>query len=602
MSVYLFSNPLRSGTVIKAALLSTTAFVFSVMTSFAEDAYISECVGCAGNQDLLSILNDLSERANTADEQAVAIEVSGGQIQTTGLAADEFDVRLEEKSLGAQKTSENYDSPETAAIPDTAAADKLAVRQVYVPERAKVSASLPAKQPKLQQPKTPAFKEASLNITPEEELYLRDGSVYVSRKRPVPKVTASPAFDNYAPYTDSVKVAPIAAYKAALNASAKTQEKEKEKFSAPVLTKIEEPVAAAKAKSESASRPTDNFTLSPIPSPAFADSLQPAKTKIQPATISEASSQISPLEALLLSDSSAAPAFTSQNSVASNDIPAFSNSFSEKSKKAEDKSSESEQASLLVPMEGNAYAYSNAYKSQDNEVSYGGAVNTPSSSKDTGGYGTNYDSFTPAYEAPTAPLFTENASGITETQVANKPAAAKNNEKAADKGIIDKLKDWFSAPDTNTAVAENPASKKLQKAAPSTMPASVDEVLSRYTNKNKQRNDTQSVVASDPMAIAVIFGEKSSNISAKTLRRLGDFAENAASLENAFVKIQISKADLSLQAKRFALIKSILMSNGVSLDRIRPSVDGDNPDAVILRVETPTHIVGAYEKIEAMGG
>jgi len=601
VSVYSFSDASRHCVSSRTVLLGTTAFVlsalFSASLSFAEDAYVSECVGCGRGQYLNDTLVALSD--NT---------YSSGSIQTSGLAADELDTGLAAKSVSSGNV--NYSAADdTNALLSLLESDAKTTttdsqRQVYVPPSVSVSAS------KSVSPKsssnTPAFKEAALNVTPEEERYLRNGSVYLTKQAPTQQVKAAPVFDDYAPYMDGVRVAPIATYKAAMNkkiVSAEVSTPSPVVNSEVAQPKEEVPVAV----------PADNFVLSPAPSPAFTDSLKADNnTSVVKASAESQAPQMSPLEALLLSDegvdTNPISAGDKQTSVsAAVDIPAFSDSFkSDAVKTSEKKASGSANANLLVPMDGGLYTDSGIIKEED---TYGGAVNSSATSKITnGGYGTDYASFVPDYTNNQGRLYAD--SGVSNnddfkpiTTVALNSANAKA-EKPEDKGIIGKLKDWFTVSDNSGTPAKRTDSAKTASQIPVTKaPAAdtVDEILARYEGKNKQRNDSQTI-ATDPTVIAVVFGENSANASAQTVRRLSDFAENAARSKNSVLKIQVSKVNLSLQAKRFALIKSILISNGISLDRIRPSVDGDNPNTVVLRVETPIYAVGAYEKIEAMGG
>ena len=610
MSVLFFSNTSRDYRPSKTVLLGTTAFIFSALFSassaFAEDAYVSECVGCGKGQYLADTLTALSEGGSSYDSNVP------GQIQTSGLAADEFDTGLSAKSVSASNGNYDYNAQEGNALLDLLESDSGkstkvtdSQRQVYVP--ASANANPVAKAIANQTPKTEAFKEASLNISSDEERYLRNGSSYLTSQAPAQQVKAAPVFDDYVPYMDGVRVAPISTYKAATAKPAKpaavTESAAVVSAAAPKADTKEsqaKPSVVSASEGEEVSsvvKPVDNFVLSPTPTPAFADSLKTADNSISSAPAEIPTSQVSPLEALLLSDEVAAPEKTGnekQTSYAGSNIPAFSDSLN-KSVNENKTKSESENANLLTPMDGGLYAY--AGSSKEEEETYGGAVNSVSTDKSvSGGYGTDYASFVPASGyAPVKSSAYSDGPGAASDNVF--PVVVAKPEKPAEKGIIDKLKDWFNVSDNSSA-----APRTAQPVVVSTPAAdTVDEILARYAGKNKQRADSQMPLA-DPSAIAVVFEENSANASAKTVRRLGDFAESAARSKNSVVRVQVSKVNLSLQAKRFALIKSILMSNGISLDRIRPSVDGESPDTVILRFETPIYTIGGYEKIEAMGG
>ena len=642
MSVYLFgSDYAYLGRTSRFILLSTTAFAFSVLlsaSSFAEDAYVSECVGCKSGQNLFGTLTSLSEGGSSASVNVVEGPVSGGQIQTSGLTADEFDTQLSSKAeiVSVQSSVRETSAPSfkkagslasDSPAAESAPSNNVPQRQVYIPETPEEKVTFaPA-------PKTPAWKEAAINITPEEERYLRDTATYMSQNPPVPVVKASPVFDDYTQYMD-VEVAPISAYKAAKKkleskqtvadssvSIESSQNDNAEEYSSPILKKIDDAVVASLPQASSVNDSPVISTLAATSSsekavksspaiPAFGDSL------VEPSSISQRNDkvnateapQLSPLEALLLSDvSSPARSETKTTAAVPAEIPAFSNSLNFGTSKENVKAPEVKQSELLVPMDSSAYSYGNTYSSaSDSSVSYGGAVNRTSANRNDGGYGTSYDSFVPqapaSYQQPFFTPATDNGDSLDSEDTAGAFTTPDDATQAsAERGIIDKLKEWFTVPESSSTKSSNSVAA-TDKPSQASIAATVEEVISRYTDKNKKRNSNRSIAAADPTGVAIVFDEGSSNVSAKTVKWLSDFAEKAAQSENSVVRIQMSKDNLPLQSKRFALIKSVLAGKGISLDRIRLGVGGENPDSVVMRIETPTQTVGAYEKIEAMGG
>ncbi len=570
MSMYLFSGFSRFGTTSKVALLSTTAFVFSLLSvsaSFADGSGVGECVGCAKGQ----------------------ISAASGQIQTSGLAADEFDVRLEEKSTSVQAGT-GYDAPQgqslLSVLADGANSEGNTGRQVYIPATSPASTNNVV----VQERKAAPFKEASLNISSEEERYLTDNATYVSQPRPVPTTKAAPVFGEY---INGVKVAPVSAYQAAMNKNSTA--------SAVVTTEVSNVATAGSGNNEAVIAPAPQVVESaPVYSTANAE-VPPFVS--EPAVVqNNAGSRLSPLEALLLSDNEENAVFAKERVVATREIPAFSPEA--ENNMYANAEIESEEDNLLVPMDGGAYNYSDA--AFDNESEFGGAVsNSPYGRGD--GYGSGYASFVSGYDMPIekTDVAVEDDGEVSESVDAT---VTVKDEKPANKGIINRLKNWFAISDDAStdgkpkAKAEAPAQKTQPAEETMSISERVDNILARYMNKNQQRIEAKNAAMVDPSMLAIVFGEKSSNVSAKTVRRLTEFAENAATSEDSFVKIQLSRANLPLQAKRFALIKSILLNNGIPLERMRPSVDGDSPDTIVLKVETPLRAIGGYERIEAMGG
>jgi hypothetical protein len=337
VSIYLFSDTSQFNRISKVALFGTTAFVLSVLTvapSFAQEVVFKECSSCKG-EGLASSLTA------TAGGESI-----GGQIYTTGLAADEMDAGLQEKAESYAIASggvADYRETEGSSLLDLLKkdADADSQRKVYIPE----NSNPVAKKKTVQKSEVPAFKEASLNITPEEERYLRDGSSYVAGRAPAAQITASLVFDDYSQYADGVKVAPIATYKAALKKaeansaeSAKVQKKDVVK-TALVVAEPEASVDAIFSDNSVAgnsipaeSEPKDMFVSAPIPTPAFADSLAVTGSSsfndnAKAVGSDVAAGELSPLEALLMSDDSSKVASNNNISAAGSSIPAFSNSL-----------------------------------------------------------------------------------------------------------------------------------------------------------------------------------------------------------------------------------------------------------------------------------
>ena len=107
----------------------------------------------------------------------------------------------------------------------------------------------------------------------------------------------------------------------------------------------------------------------------------------------------------------------------------------------------------------------------------------------------------------------------------------------------------------------------------------------------------ESVLNGLPKEMKISFLPKSADISEQSFKWIKVFAYHAKkSVQNA-VEIRLSSYDLDLQSRRFALIKGVLLANGLAPRQIRFVLTDRNPESVVLRgIVLPPEEEIFYEK------
>ncbi len=165
-------------------------------------------------------------------------------------------------------------------------------------------------------------------------------------------------------------------------------------------------------------------------------------------------------------------------------------------------------------------------------------------------------------------------------------------------GLIDRVKSFFSSDsDENSsqkgqAYSGSLASLFSDQAEEAKMKT---PTLKKYA---KQRQET----ATMPSEIKITFPKGSSDVSAATVKWLKAFSAKAAKDSRMIIEIKMSNIGLDMQGRRFAIIRNILTSNDVPVDRINPVLTTRNPDTIILKTSIMPQEDGNIPVIDAMGG
>lgn len=517
-------------------------------------------------------------------------------------------------------------------------------------------------------PQVAAWKEANLNISQEEELYLRDTKRFVAGDAPKGKIMVSPfTSGNY--IADGVQVSPMSTYLAANknnravggnliarneindtttntsmgegnNGSENTNISDKtaqaQFITAPVLTPmtnntqmevsalqdLESEAWANREESADWSEPKANAVLAPIGQNVQSDT--PSASSLEallsgsdiPAKSS--SNLTAPLAAIGGSAAQTIPEFGTQPAFAPV-IPSFADSFAPAGNNtgyAPAQQALQPQADIvpnkpvLVPITTSQFAANTPTTGNADNNAYGGAISNYTSGSKSSGYGTNYGTYTAGGAMPSAPnpssLAYDNAGGAGQAPIAT---PATQQATTGDAGLFNKLKNWFLSDNTSVTAPRQNVPMPMQPTANVTAPKqsaanSLDDVISRYTNKEMQRNAAKAVAEGRFTSQATItFAEGSTNFSLTALKWLNSFAAEAAKRPNAVVKMKVSQTNLPLQMKRLALVKTVLINNNVAVDKIKAVTGKVNPDTITLTIEGAGVISNGYRSnIDAMEG
>ena len=179
-------------------------------------------------------------------------------------------------------------------------------------------------------------------------------------------------------------------------------------------------------------------------------------------------------------------------------------------------------------------------------------------------YGNDYaTSYSQGYFAP-QPDMNYAAGALPVTTPAPAPASEK-------KDVVSTVKDWFGS-----ILAAGDEGSKL------------DDAVSQYTKRNRKAEKHAAPVAATataaPSQIRITFEKGMPNVSADTVKWLKSFAIKAVADGRKAADVVMSKKDLRLQSRRFALVRNVLVGYGFDEDSIRPSLSGADDD--VLTVNT----------------
>lgn len=90
-----------------------------------------------------------------------------------------------------------------------------------------------------------------------------------------------------------------------------------------------------------------------------------------------------------------------------------------------------------------------------------------------------------------------------------------------------------------------------------------------------------------PTELRILFKEDEAAISGKTLKWVRAMAKRAKQDTRTIIHVRIPRVQQDLQARRYALIRGILMSMGVKAQRLDPVLTNQSGDIFLLRVALP---------------
>ncbi len=176
--------------------------------------------------------------------------------------------------------------------------------------------------------------------------------------------------------------------------------------------------------------------------------------------------------------------------------------------------------------------------------------------------------------------------------------SASQGQAPENRSIIERVKGFFSSDNQTSGTSSEPAYNGSLSALFSEQAAEAQAQTPALKRYSKQRQET----ASMPSEIKLTFPKGSADVSAATVKWLKAFSAKAAKDSRMIVEIKMSNIGLDMQARRFAIIRNILTSNGVPTDRINPVLTSRNPDTVILKTSAVPQEDGNIPVIDAMGG
>jgi len=190
--------------------------------------------------------------------------------------------------------------------------------------------------------------------------------------------------------------------------------------------------------------------------------------------------------------------------------------------------------------------------------------------------------------APSAPMAMQsnafvgqNTNGMSGTISVTKPEEVVRTEP-----LLLPLAPARSVPGVNEDATYDVAEAMAVSAAPARVEY-VDYILGiikrNATKQNKFSESDDLILRSIPKEMKISFLPGTADLSDQAYKWIKVFAYNPTrSIDNA-VEIRLSGENLDLQSRRFALIKGVLLSNGVSARQVRFVFTDRDPDTIILR-------------------
>ena len=109
-------------------------------------------------------------------------------------------------------------------------------------------------------------------------------------------------------------------------------------------------------------------------------------------------------------------------------------------------------------------------------------------------------------------------------------------------------------------------------------------IIKRNANKQNQFTERDELILrSIPKEMKISFMPNVADLSDQAFKWIKVFAYNPLHSGAKAVEIRLPRNNLDLQSKRFALIKGVLLSSGVSPRQVRFVFTDRDPDTVILR-------------------